>query len=132
MCVLLVQCQSFDEEHKLDMKRLRYYICETTEHDTSACNHDSVFCILYILEYIATLPLRDVIVCIGIRVCHTSSVCGVDLRCIVLCVVQAGSGGVELLVSGSDDFTLFLWQPAVGKKNIARMTGICTHTVPYI
>ncbi|XP_074640596.1 notchless protein homolog 1-like [Tubulanus polymorphus] len=29
----------------------------------------------------------------------------------------------EYLVSGSDDFTLFLWQPAVDKKSIARMTG---------
>jgi ribosome assembly protein 4 len=29
----------------------------------------------------------------------------------------------ERLVSGSDDFTLFLWNPAEGKKHIARMTG---------
>jgi len=29
----------------------------------------------------------------------------------------------ERLVSGSDDFTLFLWQPAVAKKEITRMTG---------
>ncbi|XP_047141942.1 notchless protein homolog 1 isoform X1 [Hydra vulgaris] len=29
----------------------------------------------------------------------------------------------EILVSGSDDFTLFLWQPSESKKEIARMTG---------
>ncbi|XP_065830638.1 notchless protein homolog 1-like isoform X3 [Oscarella lobularis] len=29
----------------------------------------------------------------------------------------------ELLVSGSDDFTLFLWNPSESKKPIARMTG---------
>ena len=39
-------------------------------------------------------------------------------------------GGRELLVSCSDDFTLFLWEPAVGKAPLARMTGhqaIVTH-----
>lgn len=30
----------------------------------------------------------------------------------------------EKLVSGSDDFTLFLWEPEENKKPIARMTGI--------
>jgi len=37
-----------------------------------------------------------------------------------------GSGGRERLVSGSDDFTLFLWDPLAeegGKKPVARMTG---------
>lgn len=29
----------------------------------------------------------------------------------------------ERLVSGSDDFTLFLWQPENDKKPVARMTG---------
>lgn len=29
----------------------------------------------------------------------------------------------EYLVSGSDDFTLFLWQPSESKKHVARMTG---------
>ncbi|XP_060813818.1 notchless protein homolog 1 isoform X1 [Bombus pascuorum] len=33
------------------------------------------------------------------------------------------SVGEELLVSGSDDFTLFLWKPEKEKKYIARMTG---------
>ena len=33
------------------------------------------------------------------------------------------SSGNELLVSGSDDFTLFLWNPAKEKKHLARMTG---------
>ncbi|XP_049807031.1 notchless protein homolog 1 [Schistocerca nitens] len=33
------------------------------------------------------------------------------------------SNGGERLVSGSDDFTLFLWQPENNKKPIARMTG---------
>lgn len=32
-------------------------------------------------------------------------------------------GGVELLVSGSDDFTLFMWKPESEKKATARMTG---------
>jgi len=31
--------------------------------------------------------------------------------------------GPERLVSGSDDFTLFLWEPEHNKKSIARMTG---------
>jgi ribosome assembly protein 4 len=31
--------------------------------------------------------------------------------------------GCELLASGSDDFTLFLWKPAEAKKAIARLTG---------
>eukprot|EP00912_Choanoflagellata_sp_UC4_P002266 UC4_evm1s1434 len=34
-----------------------------------------------------------------------------------------GGGGKELLVSGSDDFTLFLWSPTDNKKSITRMTG---------
>lgn len=29
----------------------------------------------------------------------------------------------EQLVSGSDDFTLFLWHPEGNKKPVARMTG---------
>lgn len=29
----------------------------------------------------------------------------------------------EKLVSGSDDFTMFLWNPEVDKKNVARLTG---------
>ena len=29
----------------------------------------------------------------------------------------------ERLVSGSDDFTMFLWRPSDEKKPIARMTG---------
>uniref|UniRef100_T1K5S7 NLE domain-containing protein n=2 Tax=Tetranychus urticae TaxID=32264 RepID=T1K5S7_TETUR len=32
-------------------------------------------------------------------------------------------GDKERLVSGSDDFTLFLWEPESDKKHIARMTG---------
>ncbi|RYG57138.1 WD40 repeat domain-containing protein [archaeon] len=32
-------------------------------------------------------------------------------------------GGRELLVSCSDDFTLFLWDPADSKKSVVRMTG---------
>ena len=32
-------------------------------------------------------------------------------------------GGSELLVSGSDDFSLFLWKPNEGKKPVARLTG---------
>ena len=36
--------------------------------------------------------------------------------------VLQGSGP-ERLVSGSDDFTLFLWHPELDKKPVARMTG---------
>ncbi|KAF7393335.1 hypothetical protein HZH66_009168 [Vespula vulgaris] len=36
---------------------------------------------------------------------------------------QYTSVGEEKLVSGSDDFTLFLWKPEKEKKPIARMTG---------
>ncbi|XP_045597662.1 notchless protein homolog 1 isoform X1 [Procambarus clarkii] len=35
----------------------------------------------------------------------------------------AAAGGVERLASGSDDFTLFLWEPAKERKPIERMTG---------
>ena len=31
--------------------------------------------------------------------------------------------GPEHLVTGSDDFTLFLWDPTKSKKPLARMTG---------
>uniref|UniRef100_A0A914WK40 NLE domain-containing protein n=1 Tax=Plectus sambesii TaxID=2011161 RepID=A0A914WK40_9BILA len=37
--------------------------------------------------------------------------------------LAAKGTGAERLVSGSDDFTLFLWQPSVDKKPIMRMTG---------
>lgn len=30
--------------------------------------------------------------------------------------VLSGAGGVERLASGSDDFTLFLWEPSRDKK----------------
>ena len=36
---------------------------------------------------------------------------------------QYESIGEEILVSGSDDFTLYLWKPEKEKKSIARMTG---------
>ncbi len=35
----------------------------------------------------------------------------------------ATAGRPERLVSGSDDFTMFLWEPATSKSPIARMTG---------
>ncbi|KAK4293578.1 hypothetical protein Pmani_033733 [Petrolisthes manimaculis] len=35
----------------------------------------------------------------------------------------AAGGGVERLASGSDDFTLFLWEPSKSRKPIERMTG---------
>lgn len=38
-----------------------------------------------------------------------------------LCLNQGEAS--ERLVSGSDDFTLFLWNPAEEKKPVARMTG---------
>ena len=36
---------------------------------------------------------------------------------------DATGGAAERLVSGSDDFTMFLWTPATSKLPIARMTG---------
>lgn len=36
---------------------------------------------------------------------------------------ELARGEKEKLVSGSDDFTLFLWEPEDSKKHIARMTG---------
>ena len=37
---------------------------------------------------------------------------------------EAARGGrPERLASGSDDFTMFLWEPASSQKPLARMTG---------
>jgi hypothetical protein len=36
---------------------------------------------------------------------------------------EATGGRPERLVSGSDDFTMFLWQPSTSKAHLARMTG---------
>ncbi|XP_006820759.2 notchless protein homolog 1-like [Saccoglossus kowalevskii] len=36
---------------------------------------------------------------------------------------SAKGSGPERLVSGSDDFTMYLWQPSEDKKSICRMTG---------
>ena len=33
------------------------------------------------------------------------------------------AGRPERLVSGSDDFTMFLWEPSTSKAPLARMTG---------
>lgn len=47
-----------------------------------------------------------------------------ELQQIALERYNAAKGsGPEKLVSGSDDFTLFLWEPEENKKPIARMTG---------
>ena len=35
----------------------------------------------------------------------------------------ATAGQPERMVSGSDDFTMFLWQPSASKQHVARMTG---------
>ena len=35
----------------------------------------------------------------------------------------ACAGKPERLVSGSDDFTMFLWEPSASAKPLARMTG---------
>ncbi|KAJ6657343.1 hypothetical protein lerEdw1_002710 [Lerista edwardsae] len=45
-----------------------------------------------------------------------------DRRCLVVFFCQQGQQP-ERLVSGSDDFTLFLWVPAEDKKALGRMTG---------
>jgi ribosome assembly protein 4 len=36
---------------------------------------------------------------------------------------MSANGGEEMMVSGSDDFTLFLWNPALDKHPLKRMTG---------
>lgn len=36
---------------------------------------------------------------------------------------EARNGGEDMLVSGSDDFTMFLWKPESNKKPVARLTG---------
>lgn len=36
---------------------------------------------------------------------------------------EASKGQAEKLVSGSDDNTLYMWQPSTSKKSLARMTG---------
>lgn len=36
---------------------------------------------------------------------------------------KAVAGRPERLVSGSDDFTMFMWEPSTSKKSVARMTG---------
>ncbi len=36
---------------------------------------------------------------------------------------EALGDGHERLISGSDDFTLFLWEPFISKKPLKRMTG---------
>lgn len=35
----------------------------------------------------------------------------------------------ERLVSGSDDFTMFFWEPETSKKPITRMTGLWTERI---
>jgi ribosome assembly protein 4 len=35
----------------------------------------------------------------------------------------ATNGQPERMVSGSDDFTMFLWTPSTSKQHIARLTG---------
>jgi ribosome assembly protein 4 len=36
---------------------------------------------------------------------------------------RAAGGDSERLVSGSDDFTMFLWEPEKSTKPVARLTG---------
>ena len=36
---------------------------------------------------------------------------------------RSAGGDVERLISGSDDFTMFLWEPEKSTKPIARLTG---------
>lgn len=38
-------------------------------------------------------------------------------------MISALGGGGERMVSGSDDFTMFLWEPESAKKPVARLTG---------
>jgi WD40 repeat protein len=59
---------------------------------------------------------------------HPSS-CTPVLRCVLCCQVAleryeaVTRGQPERLVSGSDDFTMFLWTPSTSKAHVARMTG---------
>ncbi|XP_053212357.1 notchless protein homolog 1-like isoform X2 [Panonychus citri] len=46
-----------------------------------------------------------------------------DLAQVALERYNKARGEKERLVSGSDDFTLFLWEPEDAKKHVARMTG---------
>lgn len=50
--------------------------------------------------------------------CRLKSLCTAERR------YQTATGGrPERLVSGSDDFTMFLWEPSASKQPVARMTG---------
>lgn len=42
---------------------------------------------------------------------------------VVVSLTRCRGGEPERLVSGSDDFTLFLWNPVEDKKPLARLTG---------
>jgi ribosome assembly protein 4 len=57
--------------------------------------------------------------------CQTVSSEAADTCCMGNCCrYEAACGGrPERLASGSDDFTLFLWEPASSAKPLARMTG---------
>ena len=39
------------------------------------------------------------------------------------CLICRQGDAPEVLITGSDDFTLFLWRPEAEKKPVARMTG---------
>jgi len=55
---------------------------------------------------------------------HEGRISGSDPKATALARYQAAlNGESEQLVSGSDDFTMFLWSPSKSKKPIARLTG---------
>ena len=43
---------------------------------------------------------------------------------------RAAGGDSERLISGSDDFTMFLWEPEKATKPIARLNGILPISLP--
>ena len=49
--------------------------------------------------------------------------CLLDVRLVYHTLYCQGSKA-EMLVSGSDDFTMFLWNPSESKKPVAQMTGV--------
>lgn len=94
-------------------------------------------------EYRCCVVMRSVFAsksCTASQGCFQGTVCPVSfkhfsprLRVPLLAVIEAATkryksalaamGGRELLVSCSDDFTLFLWDPSDSKKAVVRMTG---------
>ena len=57
------------------------------------------------------------------QTCSEDCSCCLGLQVAKERYLAASRGQAERLVSGSDDNTLYMWQPASSKKHISRMTG---------